>query len=352
MKPTTGQQTQREIFDSVLTFADPPRIGFALPQPYPNDTVHAGRRRPVDRTVTPAPGELRRWVDEWGCTWASLTEFDKGEVVEPAITDWSDLDDYQPPDLGRADDYADVAAAFAADPHRYRIGHLPGFTFNVARKLRRLDNYLCDLVLQPDRVRRLNELVRAELIKAIDRLADAGADAVMFPEDWGTQGGLMISPEMWREFFAPEFEALAGQARRRGMIVIMHSCGKMTDIIEDLISLGVGCLQFDQPRVHGIDLLAERFGGRVAFWCPVDTQRTLQTRDVEKIRGDAKEMIEKLGGFPAPPGAEGKAQRDRSAPRRPRGGFVAGNYPTPEAIGITQELQNIACEAFVEYGGG
>ncbi|MGC9454365.1 MAG: uroporphyrinogen decarboxylase family protein [Phycisphaerae bacterium] len=340
MTPTgaQGTPTPREIFERVLTFSDPPRVGFALPDPYPNDTVHAGRRQPPPRPVEPAKHETRRWVDDWGCTWASLTEFDKGEVVEPAIADWADLDNYQPPDLGRADDYADVAAAFAADPTRYRIGHLPGFTFNVARKLRRLDNYLCDLVLEPDRVRRLNELVREELLKAIDRLADAGCDAVMFPEDWGTQEGLMISPAMWREFFAPEFEALAGRARQRGMNVIMHSCGKMTDIIEDLITLGVGCLQFDQPGVHGIDLLAERYGGRVAFWCPVDIQRTLQTRDPEKIRAAAKEMVEKLGGF------------GRDEPNRPRGGFIAGNYPTPEAIGITQDLQNIACDAFVEFG--
>ncbi len=329
----------RGIFRDVLTFADPPRIGYAMPDPYPDDTVHAARTPPTpEQRLEPMSHERRRWTDEWGCTWASLTEFDKGEVVEPAIADWADLDGYRPPDLGQADDYADVAAAFAADPHRYRIGHLPGFTFNVARKLRRLDNYLCDLVLEPDRVRRLNELVRAELLKAIDRLADAGADAVMFPEDWGTQQGLMISPAMWREFFAPEFEALAGRARRRGLTVIMHTCGKMTDIIEDLIALGVGCLQFDQPRVHGIDLLAERFGGRVAFWCPVDTQRTLQTRDREKIRADAKLMVEKLGNA------------GRDDPGRGRGGFIAGNYPTPDAIGITQDIQNIACEAFVEFG--
>jgi hypothetical protein len=327
---TTGP-TPRDVFRAAITFQNPPRIGYALPEPYPNDTVHAGRRSPEpNRPLEPLSHERRRWVDEWGCTWASLTEFDKGEVVEPAIAEWDDLDGYRPPDLGRGEDYADAAAAFAATTDGFRIGHLPGFTFNVARKLRRLDNYLCDLVLAPERVRRLNELVRAELLKAIDRLADAGADAVMFPEDWGTQSGLMIAPAMWQEVFLPEFEALAGRARERGLLVIMHSCGKMTDIIDPVIACGVGCLQFDQPRLHGLEVLAERFGGRAAFWCPVDIQRTLQTRDPQKIRADAKRMIETLGGF--------------------GGGFIAGNYPTPQAIGITQELQNVACEAFVEFG--
>ena len=320
----------REVFRAAVEFSGAERTAMVLPQPYPRDAIFARMTAPADERLTPAAGELRRWRDGWGVTWASLTEFDKGEVVEPAITDWSQLGDYQPPDLGRAEEYASAAERFAADDEHFRIGQLHGFTFNIARKLRRLDNYLCDLVLHREEVLRLNEMVRAELLKAVDCLADAGADAVMFPEDWGTQDRLMISPDMWREIFRPEFEALAGKARQRGMHVIMHSCGKMTDIIGDLISCGVSCLQFDQPRLHGIELLSKRYGGRVAFWCPVDIQTTLQTRSAEAIRAEARLLIEKLGGF--------------------GGGFVAGYYGGNEAIGLTPDVQDIACNAFVEFG--
>jgi hypothetical protein len=319
-----------EIFRAALTFDHPPRIGMALADPYPNDVIHGVRRAGRGAALEPRGRELRRWRDEWGATWASLTSFDKGEVVEPAIADWSELDEYRPPDLGRAEDYADAARCFAGDDEHFRVGHLPGFTFNVARKLRRLDNYLCDLILERDRTLRLHEIVRAELLKAIDRLADAGAEAIMFPEDWGTQDRLMIDPATWREVFRAEFEALAGRAHSRGMFVLMHSCGKMTEIIEDLIACGIDCLQFDQFRLHGIDLLAERFGGRVAFWGPVDIQTTLQTRDPDAIRAEARELIEKLGAF--------------------GGGFVAGYYPSNESIGLTRDIQDIACKAFVEYG--
>jgi hypothetical protein len=259
-----------------------------------------------------------------------LTSNDKGEVVEPAIADWAELDNYQPPDLGRKEDYAEAAGRFAADTDHFRVGHLPGFTFNVARKVRKLENYLCDLLLEPQKVRRLNELVRGELLKAIDRWAEAGADAVMFPEDWGTQDRLMISPGMWREVFKPEFLALAGRAREHGLYVLMHSCGKMTDIIGDLIECGVHCLQFDQPRLHGIEALGERFGGKVAFWCPVDIQKTLQTRDPGLIRQEARLLVERLGGF--------------------GGGFVAGYYWGNEAIGLSGDVQDVACKAFVEFG--
>jgi len=322
--------TPREIVKATLEFTKPDRIAMCLPAPYPRDMIFARRQAPQPERLAPQGRELHRWRDEWGVVWASLTDFDKGEVVAPAIADWAELDDYQPPDLGRAEDYAAVADEFGADDEHFRVGSLPGFTFNVARKIRKLDNYLCDLVLERENVERLHELVRGELLKAIDRLADAGADAIMFPEDWGTQDRLMIAPEMWREMFKPEFKALAGRAHERGLYVIMHSCGKMTDIIEDLIECGVNCLQFDQPRLHGIDLLSDRFGGRTAFWCPVDIQTTLQTRSPEAIRREARLLIDKLGRFD--------------------GGFIAGYYAGNEAIGLAPAIQDIACKAFVEYG--
>jgi uroporphyrinogen-III decarboxylase len=114
------------------------------------------------------------------------------------------------------------------------------------------------------------------------------------------------------------------------MAVIMHSCGKITDIIDDLIETGVNCLQFDQPRLHGIDTLADRFAGKVTFWCPVDIQKTLQTQDPRLIRAEVKELIEKLG--------------------RNGGGFIAGNYVSDEALGIPPSVQDIARKAFVEFG--
>ena len=322
--------TPREIMEAVLTFGGPPRIGMMLPEPYPHDAAHGPRRGGAAEPLEPRGNEVRRWRDEWGVTWASLTDFDKGEVVEGAIEDWSQLDTYTPPDLGRSEDYREAAEKFAADTDHFRIGSLPGFVFNIARKLRKLDRYLCDLILERPRVDRLHEIVRVELLTCIDCWADAGADAIMFCEDWGTQNALMIDPVLWREIFKPEFQVLAGRAREHGMFVLMHSCGKITAIIEDLIECGVQCLQFDQPRLHGIELLGERFGGRMAFWCPVDIQRTLQTRDPQQIRDEAKLLIDRLG-------AKG-------------GGFIAGYYGGNQAIGLTEDVQDHACRAFVEWG--
>ena len=139
----------------------------------------------------------------------------------------------------------------------------------------------------------------------------------------------MIRPDTWRQVFKPGFVRLCDVAHNHGIKVFMHSCGKITDIIPDLIEAGIDLLQFDQPRLHGIDTLG-KFHGQITFWCPVDIQKTLQTHDEERIRADARAMIEKLGG--------------------PDGGFVAGYYSDNASIGLDLHWQDVACKAFMEYG--
>lgn len=321
--------TPREILRRVLMFEDAPRIGLGIGGKYPDDMIHAGGSWQRQHPAQPQGNEIRRWVDEWGVTWASLTEFDKGEVVAGAIEHWDQLDRWKAPNLSNPALFAGARVAFKEDDgQHFRVGHIPGFTFNIARKLRRLDNYLCDLVLQREKIDQLHAKIRRILLGAIDQWASIGADAIMFPEDWGTQDRLMISPAMWKEIFQPEFAALAGRAHEHGMLVIMHSCGKITEAMEGMIDAGIDCFQFDQPRLHGIDTLAKRFAGRTSFWCTCDIQTTLQTKDPAVIRAEAAELVEKL--FVS------------------GGGFIAKRYPSDESIGLGPEIQDIACDAFAE----
>ncbi|MGI6353469.1 MAG: uroporphyrinogen decarboxylase family protein [Armatimonadota bacterium] len=159
---------------------------------------------------------------------------------------------------------------------------------------------------------------------------DAGVDAVMSGEDWGTQDRLLVSPDTFREIFLPCFRRLCGAAHSRGLYVWFHSCGYVREVIGDWFEAGIDCCQFDQPELHGIDLLARKFGGRMHFWCPVDIQTTLQTRDKDRIRAAARDYVEKLGSY--------------------GGGFVAGYYGSNEALGLEPEYQAAACEAFMQSG--
>jgi hypothetical protein len=324
--------TSRQIVLDCLNHTGPERVPMTLPEPYPHDFSRGGMRLPQkpEYEWRDTYGGRAERTDPWGNTWLRLGGISKGEVIKGGLENLDDLDNYEIPPI---DDYAHYAEAEKVyrDPDNtgFRVGGLPGFAFNIARYLRKLDNFFMDLHLDRERIDILMDRLDDAHIGAIRCYAKAGADAVMIGEDWGTQTALFISPDMWRERFAPRFERLCGEVHAQGMKMLMHSCGKVTDIIPDLIACGVDCLQFDQPRLHGIDLLAS-YADRCSFWCPVDIQKTLPTEDPAAIEADAREMIEKIGGD--------------------NGGFIAGYYGDNAALGLDPEVQDIACRAFVKYG--
>ena len=161
--------------------------------------------------------------------------------------------------------------------------------------------------------------------------SEAGADSVMFPEDWGTQRQTLIRPELWYDEFFPRFRRLCGIAHELGIKVFMHSCGQIGAIVPGLMQAGIDVLQFDQPDLHGIDTLAgHQQRGSITFWCPVDIQHTLQQRDEGIIRVKAREMLDKLW--------------------KGRGGFIAGCYDDNVAIGLDSKWQDYACHEFLMSG--
>lgn len=274
-----------------------------------------------------------RWerIDEWGNLWARVDASSKGEVVRGVLDNLDGVDTHAFPDFSRAESYTAVRDARAAQPDKYLLGLLPGFAFNIARKLRRIDLYFADLLVEPERIARLNDRIDGLIMDMIRNYAAAGADGVFFPEDWGTQTALFIDPKLWHAEFAPRFEKLCHFAHDLGITVWMHSCGQIEAIVPGLIRAGINVLQFDQPELHGIDTLAaHQDRSPITFWCPVDIQHTLPTRDETLIRTRARELIEKLW--------------------RGRGGFIAGYYEDNASLGLDPVWQEYACEEFLKRG--
>lgn len=274
-----------------------------------------------------------RWerTDEWGNTWGRVDPTSKGEVVKGVLEDIAAMDSYEFPNYSNPEDYNGVRKRRKETPDKWLNGSVPGFAFNIARKMRKLDQYLMDLVLEADRMHELHDRIDIMIEDMIRNYADAGVDGIMFCEDWGTQNQTLISPEMWREEFFPRFKRLCDIAHDKGIKVFMHSCGKIEAIVPGLMEAGIDVLQFDQPDLHGIDTLASHQDrGNITFWCPVDIQKTLQQRDETVIRGKVREMLDRLW--------------------RGRGGFIAGYYGDNASIGLDPQWQDFACDEFIVSG--
>ena len=149
-----------------------------------------------------------------------------------------------------------------------------------------------------------------------------------FTDDWGTEKALLIPPELWRQFFKPRYMRIFEAVHKAGWHVWMHTCGKVNEVIEDLIEIGLDVINLLRPRLLGIEEIGQRFRGRICFESLCDLQRTLPFKGPEEIRDEAKLLLKNWATN--------------------KGGFILTCY-NGEEIGATPEKEKLMLEAFQEF---
>ncbi len=321
----------RERVKRCLSFENPDRCPMNLPAPYPHDICGAGMTGDPDWKPwrTWEFEDCKQWEDEWHNVWKCLPNTSRGEVIEGVLKDWAELENYQMPRMALPVRYDKAREIFANNPELYHLGSLPGFPFAIMRYMRRVEEFLADVLLYPDEVNALQRKVVDMLKDCIDQWATTDCDGLMFAEDWGTQERLLVSPKCWHEMFEWGFREIVSHAREKNLDIWMHSCGYIKDIIPSLADMGVKVLQLDQPTLSDLDFLAKTCHGKTAIWSPVDIQRDLPTANETYIRERARELIDKLGSN--------------------GGGFICGYYGDVRSLAVEPEWQMWACDEFAKY---
>jgi len=124
-------------------------------------------------------------------------------------------------------------------------------------------------------------------------------DAVYFGDDWGQQHGLQMGPKLWRRFILPPLRRMYGAVRSAGKFVMIHSCGDVDELFDELIEIGLNCFNPFQPEVMDVAGLLRRYRGRLAFFGGLSTQRTLPFGSVEDVRNETEWLLElgREGGY-------------------------------------------------------
>ena len=286
---------------------------------YGNDIIFTSYRHFPDRMICD-----NRWIDEWGCEWKK-TFTSIGQAQKHVLTEWEDLDDYKIPPHGDMELYHDTSAIVSENPNYFIVGDAGGGLYYNMTMLRGVENLWADLYLEPDNVYRLLGVLIDYNIKIITSYGKIGVDGIIIWDDQGMQDRLAIKPELWRSLLKPAYKRLVDQAHRVGMKFIMHTCGYITDILDDLIEIGVDVLQLDQQFNMGLSVLSDKCRGRVCLFSPYDVQRTASARSTADLQAGVDLMIRCF---------------DKS------GGLIAKLYPQPDDVGITDEIMHVLCRTF------
>jgi uroporphyrinogen decarboxylase len=312
---TTGRETVRRT----IRFERPGRLARDLPAPWGSD--FAGVNMTPSPDARPSSG-----TDEWGAVWHNIGVCKLGEVKTFPLTDWADFPALNIPDVRDPRRWGELEGARERAGDRFLLAG--GISlYERAHFIRGLHNVWTDIYLERENLGRLLDILVDMNLYAIERFAAAGADGYMWCDDWGLQNGLMIPVEAWRDLWKPRYARVYRAAHDAGMLTLLHSCGYIVDILDDLIEVGLDVIQMDQQENMGLELLGERFGGRITFYCPVDIQNTMARGNPAEIRAYCRKMVQHLG--------------------RPEGGFIAGWYGDPKGAGHTQEAIDAMCDEWM-----
>jgi len=240
-------------------------------------------------------GEDDPQVNEWGYRLVSLDDGTMGHPTEACLPDWDAAGQFQAPAVREDERMAALPAFLDECGDRYRLASLDLSGFTVYTFLRGFENSMMDFLAEPKRFAWLMGLITDFECEMATLAARRGFDGLHFADDWGTQTGLMISPDLWRKLFKPRYQRQFAHCHELGLDVWYHCCGDFTQIAEDFHQIGVDVLNVAQPNVVDVEAVGRRLRGRQCFLMPISYQTVSISGSTDEIHAEARRLYRQLG---------------------------------------------------------
>jgi uroporphyrinogen decarboxylase len=244
----------------------------------------------------PAGPDLVR--DVFGVVWDRSVDKDIG-IVRGCVLPEPTLASYRFPDPLDKRFFLDIPGKIRRFGDRFRVFQIGFSLWERAWTLRGTENLMMDFYDNPGFVRDLLETIADYNISQVNRALEYDIDAVYFGDDWGAQQGLQMGPLQWRQFILPVLARMYGAVRRAGRFVMIHSCGDVDELFDDLVSIGLSCFNPFQPEVMDVHALLRQWRGRLCFHGGLSTQRLLPYASAADVRSQSRRLLEegRAGGY-------------------------------------------------------
>lgn len=173
--------------------------------------------------------------------------------------------------------------------------------------LRRMDNFLMDLMCDHYNVEKLlDELMKRHLATLEKVCATVGdvVDIIRFGDDLGMTSGPFMDVDTYRMLFKPRHKMLCDYVKTHSkMHTFIHSCGSISLLMPDLIEAGIEIFNPVQTNAFNMEpeFLKKEFGQECTFWGGgIETVGVLNNESVEAVKEQVLERLEifsKGGGF-------------------------------------------------------
>lgn len=249
--------------------------------------------------------------DWFGVEW-EYVDLVKAPMVKPGtkaltdITKW--LEQVHFPDLDSIDWEAAAAKETADADRENKITYfmLINGMFERTHALMGFEDAFMAMYDEPEEYQALVDAITDYKVKLIGLIGKYyKPDVICFHDDYGANDRMLMSPDLWREFFKAPLKRVIDAAHEAGMIYEHHSCGYIAPIFDELVDLGIDAidpLQITNP----IRELKDKYQDGLTFVGGYDTQNVYDRPGVteEEIRRETQRTMDLLapgGSFVAFP---------------------------------------------------
>lgn len=233
------------------------------------------------------------YTDEWGVEWKIDyydTPYGRGYYTNiknnPLKDDDTKAMTYKAPDPDREELYTVLQRLlYDFGKEYYIIGRVHCTIFESAWALRGLETLMMDMYINPDLTNHILDETSSYHKNVAMNMAKMGVDMIWLGDDMGAQNGLMIDPELWKQYFKPRMADIIHTIKsiNPNIKVAYHSDGCNYAIIPDLIEIGLDVLNPIQTECMDPGILKDNYGDKLSFFGGIAVQSTLPMGKREDI---------------------------------------------------------------------
>jgi len=262
-------------------------------------------------------GQYHYLEDEWGMQWRMPVPgghyYDLVKSPLAHVETIRDVENHPWPDAldpyryGMLKQEADQIVK--VEQKAYVLGRMSSGMWEHAMWMTGYEKFMTDMYMNPGVVQAIMEKILEIKMQYWERALEAVGENVMVAscaDDLGTQTGLLISLDMYKEqiwpFHKRLFEFIKSKAAGK-IRIFFHNDGAIMETIPLLIEAGVDILNPFQVNCTGMDTakFKKLYGNDITIWGgSCDTQHVLPYGTVQEVKDETKRRIDDLapgGGF-------------------------------------------------------
>ncbi|MBN2450045.1 MAG: hypothetical protein JXR77_06630 [Lentisphaeria bacterium] len=176
------------------------------------------------------------------------------------------------------------------------VGQMSQTILETAYLMRGMDELFVDFHQRPEYVHALFAALAERRVRQARMLAAAGVDVLRIGDDIGAQESLMVSLGTYREFIRPYHAAVIAAARdvMPDLPVLYHSDGRITDLLPDLVEIGVTAINPVQPECMDLGETQRDFGNRLSLWGCTPVQSLYAHGVPRAVRRHTRFLLDRL----------------------------------------------------------